>query len=268
MSWSNFLRKLKDESNVSDDIIPSCEFEHFDISNKEEKLKGMSFIPTLQLYTDKYENDEMSKKSDNNTSDEINEIVDEAHLIIEDANKKAAQIKNEAQGIVNKIKQESHEKGFNEGFEEGKKQGIKDIQNKEERLIKLINELGIIREDIVQKSQDQIMTFIILLTEKIIQKEISSDRSIILKNLDKVLRMILKDDKIQIRLHPDDLSYINSIDSKNTDSVLFKKKKNVQFISDSSISTGGCIARTDFGIIDASIEAQLDEIKKVITDVP
>ena len=97
------------------------------------------------------------------------------------------------------------------------------------------------------------------MAKKVIHKEVSLDRSIIQKNINTAMTMILKSNKINVRLHPDDISYIKS---HKTAAETILKNNSIQLLEDTTIQLGGCLIETDFGNIDATIESQLDELKK------
>ncbi|MGA1868783.1 MAG: FliH/SctL family protein [bacterium] len=253
MSSSDIFPKLSKEFPLSQANISQEQFKTLTVI--ETKAQDEKFIPTLEANPDK----EYILKEHAQFINSIRKTIEEAHALIEDVEKKSNQIRSEAQGLSEKIRQEAFDEGFSQGFSEGQKQYINKTEGAEKKLLQTIELFESARKDILEQSREQLIDLVFLLTKKVIHKEISSDRSIILKNINAAISMILKSDSITIKLHPDDIAYIKSQKSA-VDTLLHNKS--IQLLEDPALEIGGCYVETDFGTIDATIEGQLEALKK------
>ncbi len=75
-----------------------------------------------------------------------------------------------------------------------------------------------------------------------------------------MVRMVGEVPTLQVSVHPSD----HQILSANTPLLveLAKRVPDLQLLADPSIERGGCVLRSDFGTIDASIATQIDRIQE------
>ena len=67
--------------------------------------------------------------------------------------------------------------------------------------------------------------------------------------------------KICVKINPLDYSKLSEI---SQDLMQVSTKSDVEIQSDVSISKGGCYVETEMGVIDATIETRIDQIKGVL----
>lgn len=65
---------------------------------------------------------------------------------------------------------------------------------------------------------------------------------------------------IELILHPHDVYLLQAEEVK----IDFKAFKGIRIIADESLQLGGCIIRSEHGVFDASIERQIDNLKRVL----
>ncbi|MGA1824753.1 MAG: FliH/SctL family protein [bacterium] len=257
MSSSSMFPKLSKEYPLSNSDMVQVKFQSLTIS--EKTASDEKFIPSLETNPDK----EYILKEQADFIAAIKETVYEANAIIKEVHEKSDQIKNEAHELGEKIRQEAFEEGFNQGLSQGKKQFIDKTEDTERLLIQTINLFETAREQLIEESMDTLIDLLFLVAKKVIHKEISLDRSIIERNIHTAMAMILRSNTIKIRLHPDDISYIKS---HKTAAQAILKNNSIQLLEDTTIQLGGCFIETDYGNINATIEGQLEELKKEFAD--
>ena len=101
----------------------------------------------------------------------------------------------------------------------------------------------------------------IAVAEKIICQEVKIDEKIIIGVIKKALNKIDKSTDIKIKISPNDYSILKKY--KEEMSTLNK----FEYILEPSISKGGFIIETRNGIIDATIEEQIDTITKAFDSI-
>ena len=160
-----------------------------------------------------------------------------------------------AQEESDKIKESSAKEGYKEGLEKSK-QDLEEVKHSINKFMNAENEVfEYIAPDILQISVD--------IARKIIKKEIEQDPQLILGNILDVLKGLSKDEKrVSIKVNPDDVQIIkeNIPDMIESNGLEIK----VSTSADENISPGGCVFYTDNGVVDASIDTQLEIIKEAL----
>ena len=104
------------------------------------------------------------------------------------------------------------------------------------------------------------------IARKIIKKEIESDPQALMNIIVDVLKTISKNEpKVNIRVNPQAANFIK--DSLPETTYQYGIDSKINIISDPSVENGGCVFQTNNGIVDASIDTQLEIIKKVLESI-
>jgi flagellar assembly protein FliH len=173
----------------------------------------------------------------------------QTHLSEEDRRK--AEIENR----VKKAGEDFYQKGFKEGAEFQKNEALPAL-NAVATMTKMI---PVIKKEIIEKTEEQIITLAIAIAEKIINQEVAIRKEIILGVLKGALKNIADTDGMKIRINPHDFRYMMEVKKDFLQS--FDGIRNVVFEEDTSIKRGGAVVETMFGEVDARLESQLREIK-------
>ena len=193
----------------------------------------------------------------------------------------ANEAKNKKQEDINVdiLKKKIYLQGLKEGFEKGKyeaekeaKEKLRKIEEKHKnelkdlldqtinRLNNVIDNISGLRKEIISKADKDILELSILIAKKIIKTELSQNKEIILNNIREALKNALDRDRIVIKVNPHDYEFLSGIN--NLKELLDVKE--VILKKDESISQGGCIVKTRYSEIDATIESQLRLIEQSI----
>lgn len=188
---------------------------------------------------------------------EFNGVGVEAEKHIEEAKKK-----------VKEIKKEAHRKGFTEGKKAGIEAGIKEGREKIEPVLdsfkKGIEGLLRYRREIYERSEGELLELVIAVARRVIHKDISLNKDVILSVMRDAMKNVLSQDRITVRVNPADLEIAVASRPDFKDRV--DDINNISFKGDESISSGGCIIETDHRTIDARIEQQIKEIEGILRD--
>ena len=104
------------------------------------------------------------------------------------------------------------------------------------------------------------------IAQKIIKTEIKTDPQIVLNTIMDVLKTLSKNEpKIILRVNPLQVQYIK--DTLPEQIRLLGMDTKLSILSDESITEGGCIVQTNNGLVDASIEAQLDIVQNALRSI-
>jgi flagellar assembly protein FliH len=101
------------------------------------------------------------------------------------------------------------------------------------------------------------------IAQKIIKTEIKADPQIVLDTVMDVLKTLSKNEpRIVLRINPLQVQYIK--DTLPEQVRLLGMETKLSILSDESISEGGCIVETNNGLVDASVEAQLEIVQNAL----
>lgn len=158
-----------------------------------------------------------------------------------------------AQEEAGTIKENAAKEGYKEGLEQAQKD-IQEVRFAVEHFLKAKQEVfEYIAPDILEISVD--------IARKIVKKEIEQDPEIILGNILDVLKTISKDEtKINIKVNPSQLTLAKENIPEIISTLGLDARINV--IADIAIEVGSCIVQTNNGIVDATIDTQLEIIKE------
>lgn len=148
---------------------------------------------------------------------------------------------------------------FEEGYSKGLAKASADI---EQFRSNITNFLGAPKE-VFEYIAPDILEISVDIAKKIIKKEVESDPQVLINTIIDVLKTISKTEpKINIRVKPQAVNFIKDSIPDITYQYGIDSKINV--IADPSVEDGGCIFQTNNGIVDASIDTQLEIIKKAL----
>jgi flagellar assembly protein FliH len=147
---------------------------------------------------------------------------------------------------------------FQSGLQEGKKLAERGLLNVFTSLRSAAESLHGLREKVLRESEDELIKLVMLVARKVIQREVTQDRQILLDVVRAATATISAHDEIVIRLHPDDYAMVTTSREDYFRQELSTDR--MQLKSDPEISPGSCRVDTEMGTIDASIDSQLDEI--------
>ncbi len=159
--------------------------------------------------------------------------------------------------------QEESETIKKSAFEEGYRAGMEKSQ---EDLVNFRNELSNFmhaKKDVFEFIAPDILEISVNIAKKIIKKELESDPQILVNTIIDVLKTVSKSEpKIAIRVRPQSVQLIKDTIPNITYQYGIEAKINI--VADPSIEEGGCVFQTNNGIVDASIDTQLEIIKKAL----
>lgn len=163
-----------------------------------------------------------------------------------------------AQDEAAQIKQAAYQEGFNAGLQ----QAESDLEN-------FRNVLGAFmgaEDRVFNEIAPNILVIAMEIAEKIIKTEVKADPQIVLDTIIDVLKTLSKNEpKIVLRVNPLQVQYIK--DTLPEEIRLLGMETKLSILSDESITEGGCIVQTNNGLVDASIEAQLEIVQNALRSI-
>ena len=165
--------------------------------------------------------------------------------------------------LVSRAQEESEnikKSAFEEGYRLGLEKASSDIESFKEQLK---NFMGA-QKEVFEYIAPDILEISVDIAKTILKKELDSDPQVIINTIVDVLRAISKSEsKITIRTNPQYVQFIKDIIPNITYQYGIESKINL--VADPAIEAGGCVLQTNNGIVDASIDTQLEIIKKALS---
>lgn len=144
---------------------------------------------------------------------------------------------------------------------EGYKAGLETAQSDIEQLRESIKNFMDSKREVFEFIAPDILEISIDIARKIVKKEITQDPQIILDNILGVMKTISKDEpRVLLKVNPEQVAVVKENIPQIVDTLGLEIRTNV--VSDDTIDLGGCIIQTSNGIVDATIDTQLEIIKE------
>jgi flagellar assembly protein FliH len=164
--------------------------------------------------------------------------------------------------LVSRAQEESEnikKSAFEEGYRKGLEKSDEDMAAFRNEFVKFMSA----RKEVFEYIAPDIMEISVAVAKKIIKKELESDPQIIINTIVDVLKTVSKNEpKVTIRVKPQSVEFIKDTLPNVTYQYGIESKINI--IAAPAIEDGGCIFQTGNGIVDASIDTQLEIIKKAL----
>lgn len=149
---------------------------------------------------------------------------------------------------------------------EGYKVGIEQAQNDIREVKNAVLEFLKAKQEVFEFIAPDILEISVDIARKIVKKEIEQDPQIVLESILDVLKTISKEEsRIGIKVNPSQSTLVKENIPDMVNSIGIEAKINV--IPDDSIETGSCILYTHNGVVDATIETQLEIIKEALKGI-
>ncbi len=157
---------------------------------------------------------------------------------------------------VARVKEESFQAGRQSGLEENREAVEAAIKSLEE-FTELLKES---EKSFIRNAEMQVVKLSLAVARKIIDREVQSDREIVVYTVREALKRVADKTEVTVRVNPDELENILSHRRELED--VDRDLGEVKFLPDEKIALGGCIVETKVGAVDGRIEAQIEEIER------
>ena len=155
--------------------------------------------------------------------------------------------------------------GFAAGCEEGRRETAVRAQPALDQVEALIKSLDGAAEAVVKANEELIIKMVNHVVRKIALKEVESDPEYLRKCLTYIIERLGTRENIKIYVPPQQVNAAEKLRGDLTK--IFGELKNVTLEADVRLASGGCRVESDFGDIDASVTAQLDNFYKALQGV-
>ena len=212
------------------------------------------------------------KQDEDEASDQIgneellNEAMDMAKELREDAVNRATKIVDEAKVEAEQIKENAYKEGYEKGLQDGSMEAMKrtdaymeNMQKEQEALMQRNQE---ILEDNISDAQDKLVNLSCALIEKLTGILVDQYRPVMMHVINNALNDAEASKHITIKVGEENFTYIQ--DNYDRLSGAANPNINIELYSDSKLNKRQCIIESENGIIDLSMDIQ---VRNLITAI-
>jgi flagellar assembly protein FliH len=196
----------------------------------------------------------------------------QAEEIVANAERKAAEALEDADRKYADDKKAAEDAGRESGRQEGYEAGKAEAERLISRIHTVLERVQDRRQQILDESEQQIVDLALLVARKVVKALVTADHENIVKaNVAAALQKLRSRGVVTIKVNLADLDLATGHKEEFTrlieTAATGAGKVELHLHEDSSVDPGGCIVETDFGEIDARINAQLSEIESRILEI-
>lgn len=167
--------------------------------------------------------------------------------------------------LISRAKEEANaikEAAAKEGYEDGLNEAQSDIEKVKESVQAFFNA----PQQVYDSIAPDILEISVDIAKKIIKKEMAEDPQIILDNIKDIMKGLSKEEsKITLKVNPAQAAMLKADVPEIANSLGLEVK--IYVIPDEGVMEGGCLVTTTNGVIDATIESQLEIISQVLKEL-
>lgn len=148
-----------------------------------------------------------------------------------------------------------------EGLIEGLERDRRKLSVAWESVAKLIRELELLKEKVMASAEKEILDLTFLIAGKVIHREVSTDREVIISVLRDAMRTVQGKEDVRVRMNPEDYRYITE-----TNPDFLGSYGDILIERDEAVARGGAVVETHSVAVDARLDRQLDKIRDTLYD--
>jgi flagellar assembly protein FliH len=114
----------------------------------------------------------------------------------------------------------------------------------------------------VRQTEQQMVQLALAIARKILRREAAVDQDLIVAMARVALDRVGESGTATIRLNPEDYG---ATVQRHTDHWAGAR---VRVVADPAVSRGGCLVESEFGFVDASVDAQFEQVAQALMDPP
>jgi flagellar assembly protein FliH len=164
----------------------------------------------------------------------------------------------ELQARVASIEREAFAKGFAQGERAGAEAARERGEAMLRRLTQTIEELTTLRAQMIHQTERQMVQLALAVARRIVHREVSLDQDLLIAMARVALDRLGESAEVTVRLHPEEFEAISAARAADWTGA------SVKVVADARVGRGGCRVESDFGMLDAGIDAQIQELARAL----
>lgn len=202
---------------------------------------------------------------------EVEEILtranEEAAGIVDQAREKEKSISEQAVNGREKAFSKAHDEGFAKGYQEGVAKGLDETRSLVMGVGAIMGEIKAHKRDAMKIAESQILQLSMAIAARVVRHETRMNAGVVVNTVREALKAVDDKENLKIMVNPEDLEVVTT--HREDFMEIVRGVKELQIVSDTSLSNGGCVIQTNLGNIDAQVETALgiidNEFKRVFS---
>lgn len=196
-----------------------------------------------------------------------NEVLNELGKAESDVQDVVVRAKQHVEIIVRTAQSEAKAL-LDQAYADGYRAGIEEAGRRSKELLdqlgQAIADEAAEREALVKAIEEQVLMLCVDAAEKVIRHEIRTDPLIVARAVKSCLTRVRDRNELTVRVSPQEVAHIRAM----RDELLASAEgiRGVNVVDDRRVSAGGCIVESISGDFDATIETQIDQLRRKLMD--
>ena len=158
-------------------------------------------------------------------------------------------------------RKKAHAQGYQEGVVIGVQQESAKWAEAQNRLAATLQEVSKAKSRFRSESEEDAVKLAIAIAKKVLHREVTVDPESLLGLVKAALTKFNQRELHRVRLHPADATVVEQLFSKHAGPI------RIEVLGDPSLERGAALFETERGTLDASVNTQLCEIERGLTDM-
>lgn len=195
----------------------------------------------------------------------LDEAQAESDQKLAEATETSNQIVSDAYDQAKGILEQAREGGFQEGIEKGYGEGKQISDRMIEEAVELKNAWQQQLDLLYQTAEQEMVELVIEVAQKILKKNVDSDRSYIQELILDSVREHTVTDTLKLKIAQDDEEYVVGV--KDNILLRYDKIRDIEIVVDPNLEPGNVLIDMDSGSIDCGVWSQFEQVKLGFTDL-
>ena len=157
--------------------------------------------------------------------------------------------------------QEALQKGIQQGEAEGRRKALAQLDAELQRLARTVADMAGLRHNIRREAEEELVRLALAIARRILHRELSVDPDALMGLVKAALAKIEIRDTYRVRTHPEHAAPVTRYLAQ------IGAPQKIEVVADPSLEKGSVIFETGRGSLDASVDTQLVEIQRGLTDL-
>jgi len=155
---------------------------------------------------------------------------------------------------------QARESGFRAGEAAAREELTAGVQTTVEQLAATISEIASVRSDSIHRAEADAVHLVLAIARRILHRELTLNSNAVEDLVKAALEKLQAQEVYRVRVHPDQEETLKRCLEKAG------RGQTVTVVSDPTQSEGGAVFETSRGMLDASLDTQLNEIERILAD--
>ncbi|HVA37762.1 MAG TPA: FliH/SctL family protein [Candidatus Dormibacteraeota bacterium] len=191
-------------------------------------------------------------------------LVEGAHAqalgVVDEAERRARQLIDEATAALDSVRQEARGAGHEAGYAAGLEAAEAEMHGSLLSLRGLVDAARAERLAVIEAAESEIVRLALAVATRVVHRQIELDPRVVLDVARAAIARLADKETMVVRVNPGDLETIR----QGREDLFPGDARQVRFVGDLRVDRGGVVIDTEAGSVDAKIENQLQEARKLL----